>query len=341
MDVEIITTNEPACDAFVSQRPDGKICHLPAWGKVVARATGLNAFYLVARDHENVHAVLPLVHVRSILFGNFMVSQGFSDYGGPLADSIEARDALFNYAVELATEYKCKSIEFRNTATLPYELHLRTEKMTMHLPLASDPEELWKNFRPEIRNRIRKAEKSGLITIDGGLELLDDFYRVWTVRMQQLGTPCYPRKLMRSIMETFPNNSRIFIVRHNDLPAGGGFTTCFNGFADMQWVATLTEYNNLAPNNLLYWSVIKYYCMAGASWFDFGRCTFGSPTYDFKSRWRPMEVKLYYQYWTEPGRQLSIISPDNPKYKRKEEMWKRLPLWLTRLIGPIISRNLP
>lgn len=341
MEVEILNSPEPNCDEFVKSRPNATICHTYQWADAVTRAARLKAFYFVARDTSGVHGVLPLTQVKSRLFGNFMVSQGFSDYGGPLVDSPEARDALFDHAVKLATEHGCESIEFRNIEPLPYELHLRTDKMTMHLPLVSDPDQLWLGFRPEIRNRIRKAEKSSLTTIDGGLELLDDFYRVWTVRMWQLGTPCYPSKLMRSILEAFPNNSRIFIVRHNDLPIGGGFTTCFNGFADMQWVATLEHYNRLAPNNLLYWSAIKHYCIAGASWFDFGRCTADGPTYEFKRRWGPMEVKLYYQYWAKPGERLSIISPAALKYIRKVEMWKRFPLWVTRLLGPRISCNLP
>jgi lipid II:glycine glycyltransferase (peptidoglycan interpeptide bridge formation enzyme) len=211
----------------------------------------------------------------------------------------------------------------------------------MLLPLVSDADELSRNFRPEIRNRIRKAEKSGLVTADGGLELLEDFYSVWTIRMHQLGTPGYPSKLMRLILEAFPNNSRIFIVRHSNLPIGGGFTTCFNGFSEMPWVGTLVEYNNLAPNNLLYWSVIKYYSQAGASWFDFGRSTVDGPTYEFKRRWGTKTINLHYQYWIRPGSRTSILSPLDSKYQKKVEMWKKLPLWVTRLFGPYISRDLP
>jgi serine/alanine adding enzyme len=341
MRVDILTTQDPACQAFVQQIPNGKICHLPAWSEAVTRATKLKNVYLAAHDGNRICGVLPLVHVKSLIFGNFMVSQAFSDYGGPLADSPEVRRTLFNHAVELALQHKCEVIEFRNVEPLPYELYLRTDKVTMHLPLSPDTEESWRKFRPEIRNRIRKAEKHGLTAVNGGLELLDDFYRVWTVRMKQLGTPCYPRKLMDSILQMLPNNSRIFIVRLGSLTVGGGFTTCFNGWADMQWVATLMDYNKLAPNNLLYWSVIRYYGTKGVSWFDFGRCTVNGPTYEFKRRWGTREVRLYYQYWARRGHRASIASPTNPKYKRKIEAWKRLPLWTTRLLGPYISRNLP
>jgi lipid II:glycine glycyltransferase (peptidoglycan interpeptide bridge formation enzyme) len=121
---------------------------------------------------------------------------------------------------------------------------------------------------------------------------------------------------------------------------GGGFTTCYNGLAEIPWASTLTEFNNLCPNNLLYWSVIKYYCQAGAKIFDFGRSSVGAGTWQFKKQWGPTQVDLNYQYWLAPGQELEIASPDNPRYKRKIEMWKKLPLWLTRILGPVISRNL-
>lgn len=340
MRVEILNRADPACDAFVAQSPSSKICHLFAWGDAVARAASISAFYLVARDHKGIHGVLPLVHVRSILFGNFMVSQAFSDYGGILADSDEARDVLFNYAVELATTNNCQTIEFRNVQPLPYNLEPRTGKMCMYLPLARDADKIWKSFDPKVRNQVRKAEKSGILVIDGCFELLDEFYGVYATRMHQLGTPAYPRKLMYNILKAFPDNSRIFAVRLGGLTVGTGFTLCYNGFVEIPWAATLVEYNNLCPNNLLYWSVIKHYCLAGAKYFDLGRCTVDGPTYRFKKQWGTEPIALHYQYWVRPGHRLSVLSPDNPKYKRRVEMWKKLPHWVVRLLGPYISRNL-
>jgi FemAB-related protein (PEP-CTERM system-associated) len=341
MNVEVLTTLDPACEAFVQQTPDGKICHLPVWSDAVARAARLKSFYLVACDSGHICGVLPLVHAKSILLGNFMVSQGFSDYGSILADSDEARDALFNYAVELATVNNCQTIEFRNIQPLPFNLEPRTGKICMHLPLSRDPDEIWKSFKSKVRNHVRKAEKSNIVAVDGHIELLDDFYRVYTIRMHELGTPAYPRKLMRYLLEAFPDNSRLFVARLNGLTIGIGLTFHFNGFVEIPFASTLTQYNSLCPNDLLYWYIIKYYCLAGAECFDFGRCTVDGPTYQFKKEWGTEPVALHYQYWVRPGHQLSILSPDNPKYKRKVEIWKRLPLWATRLLGPYISCNLP
>ncbi len=341
MKVEILNCADSACDAFVRSILGHKICYLYQWTEMLSQAMSYRPFYLVARSGTRVRGVLPMMQCRSFLFGNRMISQAFSNYGGMLTDCSEAREALFTYAVELATKLNCESIEFRNIKPLPYDLQLRPGKMCMHLFLTADPDQMWKSFKAKVRNQVRKAEKSNITAVSGGRELLDEFYRVYIVRMHQLGSPAYPHKLMKTILTVLPDGRRIFTVRLGELTIGAGFVTCLGGFVESPWAATLNKYNSLCPNNLLYWSVIKYYCLAGAKCFDFGRCTVGGPTHRFKKQWGPEPVDLHYQYWVRPGHQLPILSPDNPKYKRRVEIWKKLPLWVTRIIGPYIGRSLP
>lgn len=341
MKVDICDSYNSECDQFVQQIPTAKLCHLSAWNEMVKRTFGHKSLYLVAREGGTVFGVLPLTHIRSRLFGDRIISQAFSNYGGPLTKSLAASKALCKRAVELATENGCESLELRNIDPVPYDFYLRTDKISMHLPLTSDVTELWRSLRPQIRNRVRKAEKSGIVTVSGGLELLKDFYRIWTIRIHQLGTPCYPRKLFIGIMEAFPDNCRIFLARLNNATVGAQFVYCFNGLVEVRWGACLAKYNHLAPFSLLFWSVAKHYCETKAKWLDFGTSTVNSSQYEFKKRWGATPIQLHYQYWTRPGHELSLVKPDNPKYWNKIEMWKKLPLWMTRLIGPQISRNLP
>lgn len=333
---------DPACDVFVRAHADGNLCHLPAYGAFVRRASGHAVHYLVARRGGEVRGVLPLAHVKSVLFGNRMVSHSYRNYGGPLAADADAERALFERAVEIARERRCDSIEFRNVKPLPFEgLVPRTGKVCMELPLPEDPEVLWKALDFKMRNHVRKGQKSGVTPVNGGLELLDEFYGVYTHRLRELGTPCYGRGVMAAMLETFPEEARLFVVRLNGEPVGGGITTFFNGRAEIPYAATLTKVNKLAANNLLYWSILEHFCRAGARVFDFGRCTIGAGTYQFKKQWGGTPVELNYQYWVRPGHTLTVASPDDPEYRNKVEIWKRLPLWLTRIAGPVISRGLP
>ncbi|HUV67982.1 MAG TPA: FemAB family XrtA/PEP-CTERM system-associated protein [Sedimentisphaerales bacterium] len=341
MRVDICNANRPELDDFVRRMPGAKLCHLFAWAQNVVRPLGHTSFYLVAQQDGAVCGVLPLTLTRSRLFGNRMISEAFSNYGGPLAEDGVTSEALYHHAIELSIKHRCTSLELRNIEPLPYDLHRRTDKVTMCLPLTSDPEDLWNRLRPQIRNRIRKAEKAGLTVLSGGREMLGDFYRIWTRRMHQLGTPCYPRKLFVAILKAFPQDSRIFLVNLNGTVVGGLFVHSFNGLAESRWGAVLTEYNEMSPNYLLNWAAMQHFGAAGAQRFDFGRSTVGSGQHVFKQRWGAEEIPLAYQYWTRPGQELSIAKPDNPKYAARVETWKKLPLWITRLAGPYISCSLP
>lgn len=331
----------PDCSDFVRKMPDAKICHLPEWTMMVENVFGHKGRYLVARENGDICGVLPLTHIRSRLFGSRFISQPFSDYGGPLVCNSNVLDVLYKRAIELAKRDNCETIELRNTTVMPYEMRLRTDKVCMHLSLAPDSKVVWKGLRPQIRNRIRQAEKSGITITNGGHELLDDFYRLWTVRMRELGTPCYSRKLFSAILDIFPDNCKIFLAYSNGEVAAALFAINFNDCAFTRWGAALREYDSLSPNYLLNWAAIEYYCRSGMKRFDFGRCTVGSGQYTFKKRWGAKKVQLNWQYWVHPGHEFSLPQQDSPKYKKKVEMWKKLPLWATRLFGPVISRSLP
>jgi hypothetical protein len=188
---------------------------------------------------------------------------------------------------------------------------------------------------------VRKAQGAELTVVSGGLELLDDFYRMWTVRMHELGTPCYPRKLFTSIMETFPDMATIFLAQLHGATAAGLFAYTFEGWVQSCWGAALREYDEIGPNYILNWAAIEHYCRAGMKWFDFGRSTVGSGQHTFKERWGASPINLCWQYWTPHGQEPALARPDDPKYRRKVELWKKMPLWASRVIGPVISQALP
>src|SRR5262245_38369321 len=76
-------------DAYVASHPAATGYHTWAWREVIARTFGHAAFYLVARSDERkeIAGVLPLVEIRSRLFGRTMTSLPFLNYGGIIADS--------------------------------------------------------------------------------------------------------------------------------------------------------------------------------------------------------------------------------------------------------------
>src|SRR5438105_4822756 len=69
-------------DAFVRAAPGATFCHLSGWKRVIESVFGHRCHFLAARRGSELVGVLPLTHVRSRLFGNFLVSTAFCVYGG-------------------------------------------------------------------------------------------------------------------------------------------------------------------------------------------------------------------------------------------------------------------
>ncbi len=154
--------------------------------------------------------VLPLVSFRSLLFGKFLVSLPFVNYGGVLADDDRAARALLDAARVEADRRGASSVELRHTRRRFDDLPVRQHKVAMTLSLPGDAEAAWKGFDNKVRNQVRKAEKSGFDTAIGGAELAGDFYEVFARNMRDLGTPVYSRRLFEEVLG---NDSRIARVR--------------------------------------------------------------------------------------------------------------------------------
>ena len=211
----------------------------------------------------------------------------------------------------------------------------------MILNLAADEASQWEAFNAKLRNQIRKAQKSGFEPVIGQQELLQGFYQVFARNMRDLGTPVYSKGFFRNVLETFPDNSRIFGVYHEKRMVAAGIGSWFRGTLEIPWASSLNEYKTLCPNNMLYWEAIKFAIMNGFSKLDFGRSTPHEGTYNFKEQWGAVPVQLYWQYLLNQGSTMPHLSPSNPKYQAAIRVWQKLPVPLTKVLGPMIVQNIP
>ncbi len=341
MKISQIEGQDAAWDEFVSAHPEGKIYHLSGLQKIIRQAFGHETLFLQASQGGEITGVLPLVHMRSRLFGNFMVSVPFFNYGGICAKDEESKTELLNHAVQLARERQVSHIELRHVAPQYSSLKSRSHKVSMQLELPADPEVLWKSFKSKLRSQIRRPQKEGIEVKIGRLELLDDFYTVFSTNMRDLGTPVYAKRLFATVLRAFPHNSWIVAAYKGQLPLAAGFLLGFRDTLEIPWASSLRKYNRLAANMLMYWHALKLAIQEGYQKFDFGRSSPEAGTYKFKAQWGARPVPLHWEYWLSNGGALPDISPQNSKYQMAIRVWQKIPLPITRMIGPAIVRNIP
>jgi len=329
-------------DQYVASHPDGSIYHLTAWQSIISKQFGHNSSYIYSVDNKsNINAILSIVQLRSCLFGNYMVSVPYFNYGGVLADTPQLATYLMSEAGQIASDKQASHIEFRDTQAYEGNWGLREDKVVMLLDLPAEAETLWKDIGTKVRAQIKRPQREPVSVKHGGLDLLNDYYQVFAQNMRDLGTPVYSKSFFKSILETFPDNAHIICVYHHNKPAAAGFLLGYKNRMEIPWASALREFNRISVNMLLYWEVLKYSIEQSYTQFDFGRSTINAGTYRFKKQWGAKPRQLYWHYWLSDGQDVPKLNPDNPKYKLVISIWQKLPVWLTKIIGPPIVKNLP
>jgi len=252
MEVNLLTDETAAWDDYVIRHPMACNYHQSRWKTVLEQSFGHPTRYLFAKEGDRIVGILPLVVMKSVLFGRFLVSLPFFNYGGILADDADVEQALLTSAQATAREEKAKYIEFRHIT--PHRLGLRAKrnKVTMLLDLQRDADSQWDGLDPKVRNQIRKAKKSRLWTETGGVELVDDFYTVFARNMRDLGTPVYSKAFFKAILTSFPASSHLLVVRLERRPVAVGLTSAFRTVLEMPWAASLRDDRHLCGHMLLY-----------------------------------------------------------------------------------------
>jgi FemAB-related protein (PEP-CTERM system-associated) len=300
---------------------------------------GHSCFYLTAREGDQLRGILPLVRVRSLIFGDYLISMPFLNYGGPVGDADACRN-LIARAKDLADELDVDLLELRNRTTFDVELPAIVRKVSPILTLPDSPEELWeKRIKPRLRTKIRAAEKEGFVTRFGS-DLANDFYEVFAANMRDLGTPVLPRSLFRALPGVFGEVAIFGVTYLRDKPVAAACGFLWQGEFEMTWVSSLKEFNKLNPNTLLYWDFMKWSIEKGAHSFNLGRSTPGSGTHEFKRRWGAEDLALPWIPYAIRG-ELKPPTPDQKKFALATRIWSSLPLPLTRWVGPSLSKWIP
>lgn len=337
--VEAYRGTPEAWDAFARADPLGGFAHLSGWWGLMRDAFGHESLALAAYDESGALAgVLPLVDVRSALFGRYLISMPFLNGGGPLGTP-EARRALAQAAEAEGRRRRVALVELRSHGSAPEWGRVTDRKITVHLPLPATEAALWERFPSKLRSQIRRGIRESFEVRFGPAEV-PAFYDVFARNMRVLGTPVLPSRVFERVVAALPDVAACAVVYDGARPIAGGFGFAWNGAFELTWASSLREYNARAANMLLYWSLMRRAIADGHQLFDFGRCTPGSGTHRFKRQWGGVDVPLPWTQWA-PGASQSPPSPNQPVFRAASACWRRLPLAVTNRIGPMIATQLP
>lgn len=344
---ELLPAFEGAWDEYVRRHPDGTFFHLLGWKRAVERSFGHRSHYLLARRRGKVTGVLPLFHLESLLFGRSLVSVPFAVRGGVLADDPQTAAVLLERARELVEELGVDYLELRSErpleGDLAQDLADRALYVTFKADLRLSEEALLRRMERKRRQMMTYVGKpeAGYEAHFVGPEELPAFYELFCLGMRSHGTPVYPRRFLEEILRQSPQETGLYFAYHRGTLVAAVLNLFFGDTVLPFYAGVDRSRRPRGLDDFLYWSLMLWARSEGYRTFDFGRSRRDTGPYRFKVRWGMEEVPLGYQYLLGRSGSLPSVNPSNPRYQLLIRTWRRLPLAVTKLLGPPIARRVP
>src|SRR3954454_18115675 len=333
----------PIWDRFVRALPAGTFFHRAGWAQVVQTAFGHTPHYVFAERDGAMTGVLPLVRVKTRLFGDTLISNPFCVYGGPLAADAGRHAALVAHAEALMQRTGVTATEFRyrEPAGFPAPDSSAPGPLVPGTPAEdgwTDRPDLYVTFRKAIsadhdanmkaiprkqRAMVRKGIQRGL-TSEAGQDVRA-LHRVYAESVRNLGTPVFARRYFRVLMEVFGKDADVVTIRQDGTPVASVLNFYFRDEVLPYYGGGTAAARACAGNDFMYWDVMRRAADRGCRLFDFGRSKIGTGAHAFKHNWGFEPAKLHYRVRLKPGETMPDHNPLNPKYALFIAAWKRLP----------------
>ncbi len=274
-----------------------------------------------------------------------LVSTPNAVYGGVVADDAPTASALLGRAKTLARELGVRFLELRDWRSdqgTSGEADLLVKELYAHFdhPISTNTDAMMTSFPRDTRRMIRLGPKAGLTAETGRTELLDEFYEAYTYSVHTLGTPVFPKRLFRIFLEEFPD-ADILVIRKGRELASAVLSFYFGDTVAPYYAGAYPQFYKAGVNYMMYWELMRHGAARGCTRFDFGRSKQGTGAHAFKHNWGMAEKTLPYAYHLVSQKSLPDLTPKNRIFAPAIALWKKLPLSVSKAVGPLIVRHFP
>lgn len=324
-------------DAFVDRCPEASFFHRAGWKQVIDDTIGHPTFYLYAEQQGEITGILPLVEVKSLLFGHALVSTPFCVYGGVASNDEQATEALLNAAKLLAEQLGVDYLELRHLRAKTPGWPSKSKHSTFRRTLTNDEENMLamkRKQRAVIRQSIKNGHQARIETD------LDHFFRIYATSVRNLGTPVFSRRFFKALQQAFGEDCEVVTISHDGQPVSSLMSFYFRDEVLPYYGGGLPESRGLKSMDFMYWELMQRATERGLTTYDFGRSKNDSGPYHYKRHWGFEAQPLCYEYHLVKAKALPDLSPNNPKYRYFIRLWQKLPLAVSQALGPLLSKYL-
>jgi len=326
-------------DAYVGAHPHGTLFHGGAWRRAVASTFGHRSLYLWAERDGACVGVAPLFVVKT-LKGRALVSVPYGVYGGILASDAAAEAALLAAVTRAADEHDAKYVELRSRHASGLDLPRNDLYVTFERELPADPADCLGMVPRKSRASVRNGRtKFGLVS-----EFSSDFtrlYDLYALNVRRLGSPTFPFRFLLALEREFGAGVSVQHTLFEGRVVAAVLTFWDRDVAVPYYSGCDDTYFFTQCNNVMYCDLMEASVQRGCRRFDFGRSRRDAGPYHFKVNMGFEPAPLHYQYVLRKLQEVPRINPSNPKFELPRRIWSRLPLGVTKAVGPRLLQYIP
>ncbi|MCH8851649.1 MAG: FemAB family PEP-CTERM system-associated protein [Planctomycetes bacterium] len=328
---------------YVDRVPSGTLFHALGWMDAVRSSYPHRPHYLMARNQGDVVGVFPLFEIRSLLAGRMLVSVPYAVYGGVLCDHQDVADALLGQARRVAARVGARYIDIRSSQARWPDLATIDRYVTFMRDLPQSVDDVLSLFPRKARAEVRRARDKFQLTVRFDDDQIETVWSLYARSMRRLGSPNSPRRFFRFLIDATPNQHLVSVIYDGRKPVAGLLSFIHGGTVYPYYSGCdHVPATRMGANNYLYMTLMEKAVELGVSTFDFGRTRVDNiGSYNFKKNQGFEPTPLGYQIDMPNGGPLPNLTPSNRKFHFAQQVWKKLPLALTRPLGSWLSASIP
>jgi CelD/BcsL family acetyltransferase involved in cellulose biosynthesis len=282
------------------------------------------------------------MEVVSPLTGRRGVSLPFTDLCPLLAADEESAHQLLDQALVLGRERGWRYLELRGLPSALRDLSPSVTFLSHELDLRKGLEALEAGLDPSVRRAIRKAEQAGVeIEFTHSAQAMQTYFRLHSLTRKRHGLPPQPARFFDVLGQQAiaTGSGFIAIARWMGQPVAGAIFLHSGRRAIYKYGASDDAFQNLRPNNLLFWAAIRECDRLGVESLHFGRSSAGNEGLcRFKRSFGAVEKPLLYARY-HFGRAAWVRTPDRAQGPANG-LFRLLPLGMLRGLGRLLYPHL-
>ncbi len=340
MNIEIISSEDQRLSSFL-EKNEHLLFHTPVYARFISSAFQCEYSFVAAIENDLVMAILPIVEVKSGIFGKRIISTPYLEYGGFAGDEKYILSILEWLAPKYQSSFDYLEIRggMESFDTVLSSAMIKKNSYKRFVLSLTGKDQVWDNIQKSKRKAIKKS--LSLVEVrDVPLSELNSLYSLYCRNMRRFGSPPYNKEYFVHFYHHLveKGQGKIIGAYHHGKLVAVLLGLCYRDRVHIIIAVSDPAYQELRPNDAVHWTFIEWASDHGFKWFDFGRVREESGQFEYKQKWGPMLLDLpsYFLIWNDKD----IPEVDPKKYNLVVKLWRYLPLRLTKMVGHRLRKEL-